>query len=188
MAELFEMSIRTIWTQKIKELNQGIIIKNQRINELREKEDNFIEKICLLSNKDAIQRIETQYEEIKHQREILENQRNEKEYSEKDVERIVKFARHFVEHIDQLILESDDQGVLQSFWGLIFDMNPTINEIKSGTAKISCVVKLKERFDDSNGVLAVSTALVSYTLHFLLYLTLKMRQMRHYKKGCLNII
>ncbi len=84
----------------------------------------------------------------------LERERNKKEYTEKDVIRIVGYVRHFVEHLDELVLETDDQALLQGFWEMIFEEYPTLETLKSGTLKISPIIRLKEELESNKNVLA----------------------------------
>jgi hypothetical protein len=152
-ANLLELGIKELWLMQLRTLNQELINSGEQINELREKAKTISNKIDLLSNPDLIKQKELDYEDIVNEIKTLEGERNKKEYTEKDVIKIMKYVRHFVEHLDELVLGADDQALLQGFWELIFEETPTLEAIKSGTLKISPVIQLKETFEKNENAL-----------------------------------
>ena len=142
-AEYLEYTLREIWVKRVKVLNSDIIEKNEKINELRKEQDAICERLEVMKNATLIQKQEERYAKIDEEVELLEKNRTEKEYSEDDVNRIIKEARKFVEHLDELVLNTHNQAILTGFWKLIFLEYPTLEELNCRTLKISPILELK---------------------------------------------
>lgn len=153
-ARLLDLSVSELWKLRVPTLNKDIMNTADEIQELRQKANLISENITYLSVPALIKQKEQEYLQIQQEIEDLENNRNQKEYKEKDVLAILKNARHFVEHLDEFILDTDDSALLGEMWKLLFTQTPTLEEIKSGTPQISPVVELKEMLNSSENSVA----------------------------------
>ncbi len=140
-------------------MNSGILTKAERVVELRQKADGIFEKISVLSNPLLIKRSEEEYDNIIKKVAPLESKKDEKEYSEQDVIRVVKTARRFVEHLDELVLETNDEPTLRVFWEMIFPVAPNLTELKNGTPQISPILAIKEDLEKPENVVAAQLGL-----------------------------
>ncbi len=121
---------------------------------MRERNETVFKKLEILSNPTLIKKTEEEYEKIQEELALLESERIQKVYSEEDVKRVVRFGKNFIEHIDELVLESPDQETLAGFWELIFPTPPTLAEIKNRTLKISPIIERKDCFEMSENRVA----------------------------------
>ena len=139
-----EEHIRHLWAQRVGDLNQHLIAANTELAELREEADAILRTIRFIQNPDLIKRIEADYEDLQTRIKLREAKRDEKEFSEADLNRAIKWVKHFLEHLDDLVMDTDNEGLRTLFWSLIFTENPTFNEIITRTAPLSPLVRVKD--------------------------------------------
>ncbi len=154
IAERFEQHIRAVWVDKVGNLNRHLSAKNKKLGELRDNADAIFEKIKLASSPLIIKRLENDYDSLMQEIKLFEAKRDEQEFSENDQNRIIKWARHMVEHLDELIINADDEGIRNAFWSLVFTATPTLEDIQNRTPEISPIVRLKGALSDHGNGLA----------------------------------
>ena len=59
---------------------------------------------------------------------------------------VMKYLRYFLEHMQNLLIDSPDPVARASYFGLLFDSAPTYQELVSGTHNFSQYIKLNEVF------------------------------------------
>ena len=150
-AERFEAHIRTVWVEKVGGLNRRLSDANREVAGLRDEADAIFEKIKMTGSALIIARLEADYEALEQRIKLLEANRDHAEFGEADMNRTIKWARHMVEHLDELVIGADSNGLRSLFWSLIFCTNPTLPEIMNRTASISPLVRLKETLVQENG-------------------------------------
>jgi len=137
IAERFEKHLREIWAERVGNLNRHLVDANAELTELRIEADQLITTVKNIQNPDLLKRLEGDYEALMQRIKLLEAKRDEKEFSEADANRAIAWARHLVEHLDELIIEADDDGLRAMFWSLIFERKPTLAELQNRTAPLS---------------------------------------------------
>ncbi len=153
----FEEHIRAVWVEKVGGLNKHLAAANHEIGSLRDKADQIFEKIKLANSAMIIARLEAEYEALEQRIKLLESKRDQKEFDERDVSRVIKWARHLVEHLDELILDTQDDGLRRVFWSLVFCADPTLKDFQNGTPPVSPLVRLKGVLSDQNSSLVAPT-------------------------------
>lgn len=141
VAERFEKHIRDVWLEKAGDLNRHLAFRNHQIAELRDKAESLIESIKLITEPHLVSRLEQDYKALRNEIEYLESDRKQKEFTEEDQNGVIAWARYMVEHLDELVLNTDDECLRAVFWSLIFPENPTLEEIANRTAQTSDLVK-----------------------------------------------
>ena len=81
---------------------------------------------------------------------LIESNRGKIEYSEEELTRMVKEVRKLIEHLDDLILNADNDAVLKGFWSCVFPENPTLEDLQRRTPKVSLLVQFKDQLEESN--------------------------------------
>ena len=148
VAERFEQHLRDVWVEKVGGLNRHLVSANAELTQLREEADGLITTIRNIQNPDLLKRLESDYDQLFGRIKLLEAKRDEKEFSEADMSRAIAWAKHLVEHLDELIVEADDDGLRSIFWSLVFERQPTLAELRNRTAPISPLVRLKDDLED----------------------------------------
>lgn len=154
VAERFEQHLREVWAEKVGGLNRHLVAANAELNQLREEANGLIASIRNIRNPDLLKRLESDYETVFQRIKLLEAKRDEKEYSEADMNRAIAWAKHLVEHLDELIVEADDDGLRSVFWSLVFERQPTLAELQNRTAPTSPLVRLKDDLGSGGSGLA----------------------------------
>lgn len=147
----FETNLREAWVEKVGGLNKHLAAASAEVSRLREDADSLFEKIKIAQHPGIISRLEQEYEDLHQRIKLLEAKRDEKEYSEADMNRAIKWARHLVEHLDELIMDTDDDGLRSAFWSLVFETDPSLSDIKNRTAQLSVLVRVKGALESGNG-------------------------------------
>ena len=62
------------------------------------------------------------------------------------IEIVIKYAKYFLQHIDELILHQSNPLKRADFFSVIFDQTPTYAEISSVTSEIADIPGINELF------------------------------------------
>ncbi|WP_273281360.1 recombinase family protein [Pseudooceanicola atlanticus] len=147
----FDQYLREAWIKKVGGLNKHLAVANTEVAQLREEADSLFEKIKIAQNPLIIRRLEQEYEDLFQRIKLLEAKRDEKEFTEADMNRAISWAKYLVEHLDELITETDDESLRASFWSLVFERHPTLAELQNRTAPLSVLVRLKAECEKAKG-------------------------------------
>ena len=152
-SEALENHIRAVWIEKVGDLNTRLASMNKDLAELRTEANSLFEKIKVASSPLIIKRLEEDYEKISHQIQKLESRRDEGELSDREISKVIKWARFMVEHLDELLLDGHDKRLKPVFWDLVFPRPPTLAEMQSGTPELSPLIGFKEGFQKQENTL-----------------------------------
>lgn len=164
MANRFEKHIRSVWIEKVGGLNTHLVERNKEIAALREEADGIFQSIKIASHPVVIQRLEGDYDHLLKQIKMLEGQRSEKEYSEADMNRVIKWARDMVEHLDALLIDTPTEPLRSLFWSMIFTAPVSLDDIRNRTPQTSPLVRTKGMFESGECNLVDQTLPGSNTL------------------------
>ncbi len=90
------------------------------------------------------------------EKEILntQEQRNDVEVTEYDIKAFINHAKFLMEHLDKLLLNTENMQTQEALFGLVFDEFPTYFEILNGTPKLSLIFKLFEEVGTEKSLMA----------------------------------
>lgn len=151
---ILQIALGEVWKSQLKELNRDLLHSSQEETRLREKCDSLLDKIEMIDSPDVLKSLIKRHDETKAELKELAKKQNQKRYTEQEIDQVLKYALYFVEHLDELVLDTKDIHVLRSFWGLIFPKPPTLEELQNGTPQISPIFELKDRLTDKESFMA----------------------------------
>ena len=128
-------ALETVWQMRHKDDGKDEAAIETRLTTLRAQALATVDKIKLLSSQTAIKYMEEDLMKIEEQMEdpISEKERkNAEQPISFDV--VKKYAKYFLQHIDQLLLQQIDPVKKADFFGVLFDQTPTYDEIASVTS------------------------------------------------------
>lgn len=151
-ADRFEQHIRNVWVKRVGGLNQHLAAKNREIASLRDEADGIFESIKAASSPLIIKRLENEYDGLQQRIKLLEAKRDHEEYTEKDMNHVIKWARYLVEHLEEVLIDAPSEPVRSLFWSLIFTGPVDLEKIKNRTPQISILVQKKSmsKISESN--------------------------------------
>lgn len=128
---------------------------DSQINNLKEQQKLTAGKIRFLTSEVAIKYVEEDLLKIEQQ---IAGLMKEKEKTIKedptDIQKVMKYIKYFLEHMEELLIDSPDPVAKASYFGVLFDTAPNYQELISGTQKKAEFIKLNEVFLLGQSVLA----------------------------------
>lgn len=86
----------------------------------------------------------TEVEELEKKIALTKSEKTKRELSEEDLEDFIRYATHFVEHFDEMPLNTEDFRLRHALFGLVFEKLPTYTELISGTPKLSLAFAIQK--------------------------------------------
>lgn len=128
-------------------LNQEAVTIDLRIANLKDQIRQSVDKIRFLSSATAIkymeediEKMEEEITELSAKRETLQPQKPS------DIEKAGAYVRHFLEHLDELLLHYENPIQQARYFGVIFNTAPTFSDIQLGTPDISKITGVNSIF------------------------------------------
>ena len=108
---------------------------------------------ALITTKDPAIRgeIEQRIATLQQQINTTEQERGRMDITEKDIHNFIAYAKYLMEHIEELIIPSDNTANFEAqraLFGLVVDEFPNYHQILNGTPKLSFIFELSEDFHD----------------------------------------
>lgn len=148
------------WERRENQSQTGKIDIDKRITELKSQAQLTADKIRYLTSEVAIKYIEEDLVKIDGEIGDLMVQKK-KEIDEKptDATEVMTYIKYFLEHTDELLVNSKDPEARALHFGILFDKAPTYEQLDSGTTTLSECIKLNEVFTVAKGDLATPNGL-----------------------------
>lgn len=128
--------IRSEWNLRNQGQLEDIQDLAERIAELQKDVTNTLDKIRVLSSPTTIKFMEDDLVRLEKQIEALTQEKERKEAARPaDLERILARARHFVENLDQLVIQQIDPIKKARLFRAIFDRTPTYDDLQFRNTK-----------------------------------------------------
>ena len=139
------------WNNRMKTQIQDESIINQKIEELKTSIQLTMGKIKCLTSEIAIRYIEQDVVNTEAKINELENEKKKKIDTSNNIniETVINYVCYFLEHLEELLIDTLNPLKRAAFFSLIFDVMPNYSELTSGTPKLAPFLALKERFDNS---------------------------------------
>ncbi len=150
-AEQLKTYVLELWNKRQNEAQKDNIQVESKVLELQASARTIVDKMKFLSSEVAIKYLEEDLIKIENEIKDLESAKGEKDQQAIDMELVMENVKYFLEHFEELLLGSPNQLKKAAYFGLIFNMAPTYQELIFGTAKLAPYIKLKEEFN--NGLL-----------------------------------
>ena len=140
--------VLTMWKDRINIQNKEDSIINNRIKELRATAQASAEKIKFLSSEVAIKYLESDLVKAETEAEMLEQEKQglKNKANEVNMENVMNYITYFLEHLEELLIDTLNPLKRAAFFGLIFDTMPNYAELTSGTPRLAPYLRLKTQF------------------------------------------
>ena len=147
--ELKEYVIK-VWETRKTEIKKDQINVENKMLELENQAKNIVSKFKIISSETAIKYLEKDLEKIEQEKRELKHAKQNCEDSDLNIKIIMDNVGYFLEHLEDLLIGSDNPLKRAEYFGLIFDKVPTYEDLVSGTPILAPFIKLK---GGSNNVL-----------------------------------
>ena len=128
-------------------LNKEAVTIDLRIANLKEQIRQSVDKIRFLSSATAIKYIEEDIEKMEEEiTELSAKRETLKPQKPSDIEKAGAFVRHFLEHLDELLLQYENSVQQARYFGVLFNTAPTFSDIQLGTPDISKITGVNSMF------------------------------------------
>ena len=145
--EALEQAVLQEWEKRQASTQQDEIVVETRITALRTEARMMVDKIKVLSSETAIKYMEEDLMKVEAQ---IANLSSQKEVAMKekptDLRIIMGYIKYFVAHLDYLLLKQIDPLKKANFFGVLFRVAPTYNDLICGTQTIDQITGLSEIF------------------------------------------
>ena len=140
-------AIETVWNKRNKSTVQEEQHIETRIKELQGQVQMLVDKIKFLNSETAIKYIEEDILKTEQEIRTLTEERDRRT-TEKPVDFAVikQYLKYFLQHMEDLLIKQIDPIKKANYFGLLFNVAPTYQEIVSGSEKIGFSPKLNELF------------------------------------------
>lgn len=126
---------------------------SKNVSDLKIKQVALFNEFSIASQPTTKRMIEEKIEELEQQINNTKEQRNDLELSEDEIKYFIKETSFLVEHLEKLLLDSNNMFRQQNYFGLLFDSFPTYNDIVNGTPKLSLVFEINEDFKKTKSLI-----------------------------------
>ena len=128
-------ALETVWQMRHKDDGKDEAVIETRLTTLKTQVLATVDKIKLLSSQTAIKYMEEDLMKIEGQIEELISEKERKSADQPiSFDVVKKYAKYFLQHIDQLLIQQIDPAKKADFFGVIFDQTPTYADIASVTS------------------------------------------------------
>ena len=138
------------WEKRKEVSTKDQINIDTRIEELNAQAKLTADKIRYLNSEIAIKYVEADLIKIDKEIAGLVSEKNKGlDKDSDDLNVVMKYIEYFLEHMDDLLLRSEDPEVRAKYFGVLFNQAPTYEEIDSGTPDFAECIKLKDAYAKS---------------------------------------
>ena len=154
------------WNERIENKIQDTSIIDSKIMELKTSAQAAVSKIKYLSSEVAIKYMEADLVKSELEIEQLENEKKEKikPLYTINIENVMNHIGYFLEHLEELLIDTANPLKRAAFFGLIFDHMPNYAELTSGTPKLAPYLRQKEYFQNPSLPLSGSNGIRTHDL------------------------
>jgi len=133
------------WNERIESKVQDSSIIDTKIKELKASSQLIAGKIKYLSSEVAIKYMEEDLIKSEEEIEQLEHEKNQKAEPlfSIDMDNVMEYIGYFMEHLEELLIDTTNPLKRAAFFGLIFDSPPTYANLTSGTPKLAPYLGIK---------------------------------------------
>lgn len=148
----FEFNLKNSWRRKQQQVLRVSADMGKNVADLKTQKEALIDTLVGTKNEAVRREIEERIERVAEDIKKAQQERDKFELTENDIQSFISYANYFVEHLEDLLLDTRNLNRLQSFFGLVFEEFPTYRDILNGTPKLSLVFELSENFEDKKSL------------------------------------
>ena len=141
---VFEVAVINVWRSRQSDKLKEIVEMNNVIASLYTKKNHLVELLIGTQSLAVRLEYEKRLEEIDADIRTKEKFRSKNELTEQQIQKFLEMARYLVEHLEELLIDSENIYRQQALFGLVFEKLPTYEEILNRTPKLSLVFEQKE--------------------------------------------
>lgn len=142
----------TQWNERVENKAQDESIIDTKIQSLKASVRATVDKMKYLTSEVAIKYLEADLVKAEEEVHQLEQEKLQRVTSVNtiNIENVMKHIGYFLEHLEELLIDSSNPLKRAAFFGLIFDRMPTYAELTSGTSKLAPYLALKPHFETTS--------------------------------------
>lgn len=144
--EKLETVLIKTWRRRQSEVLQTSKDINDNLRNLEEMKKKAVDSLIETDNPTVRKELEKRVEDLDQELKAIKDERNKFEMTDNDIQSFISYARYLMEHLEDLLLDSQNMNMQQALFGLLFEVLPTYQEILSGTPKLTLVFELSETF------------------------------------------
>ncbi len=149
----FEATLKNKFREHEKELGIFAVQTGATVIELENRKQKAIDAYSATDNPIIRESLENKINDLHVQLQQARKQRDAIEVEENDIHSFVGYVKDLMEHPEEYLVKQEDNLLLRSFYGLVFEELPTYEEILNGTPKLSLPYKLSDEFIDEKSLL-----------------------------------
>ncbi len=142
------------WDKRSNEINKDKVNIDQRISELKMQSKATVDKIKYLQSEVAIKYLEADLIENENEIEKLMVKKEKETKEPVNMVKVMEYIKYFLEHLDNLLLQSDNPIDRATYFSAIFNHAPTYQELISGTPDLADCISLNKVFIQGRGQLS----------------------------------
>lgn len=119
---------------------------SQTVADLKNEQAEAVSALIKTKSEIAKTEIEKRIDELEKRILSTQEERNEVEITECHIKQFINYVEYAMEHLEFLLLQSENMTKQQAMFGLLFEEFPTYDEIVNGTPKLSLVFELSQAY------------------------------------------
>ncbi len=139
------------WQKRSADAKNDVSELDKKIEELQLELKSMGEKVKILSAPIMLKQLESDALNVQNQIEQLEKKKNEKEGEVINLEVILDNIEYYLASLENLLLGSPDPLKRAAYFGVLFQVAPTYQELISGTAPLEPCIELNNVFLKGEG-------------------------------------
>lgn len=154
--ERFREILLEEWEKRRDNANKDSINLERSVLDIKEEQRIVLEKIKASSSHIVVKALEEDYEKLEKKRIDAISSRNKKEDEEVDIQTVISYCYYWMEHLEELLLDSDKPLESARLFSLVFEEMPTLVGFRklagflpeaetNGTPKLSCLFVLNQQ-------------------------------------------
>jgi hypothetical protein len=140
-------AVLTVWEGRQVQVKQDANFSAKRREELETQIRVIVDKMKLVSSETAIKYMEEDLVKLERQIENLKTKKEEQTAQEPiNMPVVLTYVQYFMEHLYELLIHTCNPLTRAEYFGVMFDVVPTYQEIKDGTQNASLITGINELF------------------------------------------
>lgn len=135
--KLLEALFYEEWNKKRADVIEESQIKESYVLDLLAEQKAILDRIKQVDSDVVRKALEKEYEEIEEKLKKARENQSKQVKKEIDVKLGFKYARYFMEHLEELLIDTENVRRQEQLFGMMFNELPTYNQIVDGTVNLA---------------------------------------------------